>query len=91
MELDLQSLCGLLVQLYSLSETLQLPPFPPHLGSYTRALLVSQDRRHLFVTPWAEVFINKIIFNQKQLLSHAKPNFLNLNQRSIANDKVFSS
>jgi hypothetical protein len=22
------------------------------LGSYTRALLVSQDRRHLFVTPW---------------------------------------
>ncbi len=24
---------------------------PPHLGSYTRALLVSQDRRHLFVTP----------------------------------------
>ncbi len=26
-------------------------PAPPHLGSYTRALLVSQDRRHLFVTP----------------------------------------
>jgi hypothetical protein len=24
---------------------------PPHLGSYSRALLVSQDRRHLFVTP----------------------------------------
>ncbi len=24
---------------------------PPNLGSYTRALLVSQDRRHLFVTP----------------------------------------
>jgi hypothetical protein len=24
----------------------------PHLGSHTRALLVSQDRRHLFVTPW---------------------------------------
>ncbi len=23
-----------------------------HLGSYTRALLVSQDRRHLFVTRW---------------------------------------
>jgi hypothetical protein len=33
------------------------PPFYPypHLGSYTRALLVSQDRLHLFVTPllWA--------------------------------------
>ncbi len=29
------------------------PPTPPHLGSYTRALLVSQDRRRLFfVTPW---------------------------------------
>ncbi len=25
---------------------------PPHLGSYTRALLVSQNRRHLCVTPW---------------------------------------
>ncbi len=25
---------------------------PPHFGSYTRTLLVSQDRRHLFVTPW---------------------------------------
>jgi hypothetical protein len=27
------------------------PPSPPHLGSYTRALLVSQDRRHIFVIP----------------------------------------
>ncbi len=27
-------------------------PPPPHLGSYTWALLVSQDRRHLFVTSW---------------------------------------
>ncbi len=27
-------------------------PLHPHLGSYTRALLVSQDRRHLFVTSW---------------------------------------
>jgi hypothetical protein len=30
---------------------LATPPLPPHLGSYTRALLVSLDRRHLFVTP----------------------------------------
>jgi hypothetical protein len=37
-------------QLYSLAETLH--PHP-HLGSYTRALLVSQDRRHVFVTPWS--------------------------------------
>jgi hypothetical protein len=52
MELHLQSLhiwapCA---QLYSLVETPQLPP-TPHLGSYKRAILVSQDR-HLFVTPW---------------------------------------
>jgi hypothetical protein len=31
----------------SLAET----PYPPHLDSYARALLVSEDRRHLFVTP----------------------------------------
>ncbi len=31
---------------------LRAPPLiPPHLVSYTRALLVSQDRRHLFMTP----------------------------------------
>jgi len=39
MEFDLQVLFGLLQ-----------PPHPPHLGSYTRAMSVSQDRRHLFVT-----------------------------------------
>ncbi len=45
MALDLQSLFGL----FSLAETPQLP-LPPHLGSYMRALLVSQERRHLFLT-----------------------------------------
>jgi hypothetical protein len=49
MKLDLQSLrvwapCA---QLYSLAETRN--------PSYTRALLVSQDRRHLFVTPWRDI------------------------------------
>ncbi len=29
------------------------PATPPHSGSYTRALLVSQDRRHLLLSPWA--------------------------------------
>ncbi len=29
------------------------PLLYPHLGSYTRAQLVSQDRRHLFVTPFS--------------------------------------
>jgi hypothetical protein len=27
------------------------PPLTPHLDLYTRALLVSKDRRHLFLTP----------------------------------------
>jgi hypothetical protein len=32
-------------------------PNPPHLGSYTKSLLVSQERRHLFVIPsWEKVF-----------------------------------
>jgi hypothetical protein len=55
MELDLQSLFGLLCTavLIRWDFTGTAPP-PPHLGSYmyTRALLVSQARRHLFVTPW---------------------------------------
>jgi hypothetical protein len=37
-------------QLYSLAESPQTQPLPPHLGSYTRPLLISQDRRHLFAT-----------------------------------------
>jgi hypothetical protein len=51
MELDLQSLFGFHV--YSCTHWLRLrnSPLPLHLGSYTRALLVSKDRRHLFVTP----------------------------------------
>jgi hypothetical protein len=48
-------------QLYSLAETPQHPPLP-HLGSDTRALLVSQDRRHLCETPW------KSYFNSQQLI-----------------------
>ncbi len=36
------------------------PPLAPLLGSYTRALLISQDRRHLFVTPWLRVFVQDI-------------------------------
>ncbi len=54
MELVLHSLFGLHV--YSCAHGLRPrntpPPLPPHWGSNTRALLVSQDRRHLFVTPW---------------------------------------
>jgi hypothetical protein len=50
MELDLQSLFGLLCTDIFLGWNPSTPP--PYLGSYTRALLVSQNRRHLFVTPW---------------------------------------
>jgi hypothetical protein len=37
--------------------TPQLLPSPPHLDSYTRALWVCQDRRHLFVTPWSYPYV----------------------------------
>ena len=51
MKLDLQSLFGLHV--CSCTHWLRPrnprpPPLPPHLGSYTKALLVSQGRRHIF-------------------------------------------
>jgi hypothetical protein len=52
MDLDLQSLFGLHVHSCTHWLRPRTPPPPPrHLGSYTRALLVSQNRRHLFVTP----------------------------------------
>jgi hypothetical protein len=51
MELDLQSLFGLLRAAVLIGLDPTTPPLPPYLGSHTRALLVSQDRRHLFVTP----------------------------------------
>jgi hypothetical protein len=51
MELDLQSLFGLHV--YSCTDWLRHLNFlpPPTLDSYTRALLVSQNSRHLFENP----------------------------------------
>jgi hypothetical protein len=48
MELDLQvylgSMCTAVLIVWDPATS------PPHLGSYTRALLVSQDRRNLYVT-----------------------------------------
>jgi hypothetical protein len=53
-KLDLQSLLGSMCTMHSyihwLTPNHRPPPKHPHLGSYTRALFVSQDRRHLFVT-----------------------------------------
>jgi hypothetical protein len=51
MELDLLSLLELLCTAVLIGRDLATLPLPPHLGSNTRALLVSQDRRHLFVNP----------------------------------------
>ncbi len=55
MVLDLQSLFGFLCTavLMGWDPATPLPP-PPQLGSYTRALLVSQDRRHLIVSSWGQ-------------------------------------
>jgi hypothetical protein len=50
MELYLQSLVGLNVHSCTHWLRPRLTPFPPHLGAYTRALLVSQDRRRLLVS-----------------------------------------
>ncbi len=55
MGLDPQSLFGLLWTAVIIGwdpTTPSPPPLPPHLDSYTRAILVSQDRRLIFVTPW---------------------------------------
>jgi hypothetical protein len=59
MEVDLQRLFGLHVtlcaQLHSLAETPQLPPSPRIWTRIWGALLVSKERRHLFVTPCKNV------------------------------------
>jgi len=53
MELDLQTLLGLLCAAALIGWLRpRNSPLPPHLGSNTWTLLVSQDRLHLFVTPW---------------------------------------
>jgi hypothetical protein len=65
MEVDVQSLFGLNVtwcaQLLSLAETLLLPSSPSIWTRVSRALLVSKDRRHLFVTPC----LQRLIFNSE--------------------------
>ncbi len=60
MALDLQSLFGLHVHSCTHWLRPRNPPPSPHLGSYTRALLVSQDRRHLFVTPLREAVSRRL-------------------------------
>ncbi len=55
MELYLQSLLAPCAQLYSLIVSDPATSLPLHLGSHTRALMVNQDRRQFFVTPWVTV------------------------------------
>ncbi len=66
MDVDLQSLLGFHVtwcaHLYSLAVTLQLPPFPRNWTRITWALLVNNDRRHLFVTPWCKGLLHWFVF-----------------------------
>ncbi len=87
--LDLQSLFGLHV--HSCNHWLywnnpknlphaQSPPPPPHLGSYTRSLLVSQDRWHLLLStvchPHYHKPRNRYSKYKKQLLSSSLYAFL---------------
>ncbi len=70
MEVDLQSLFKLHVtccaQLYSLAP--QLRPSPRIWTCITRALLVSKERRHLFVTPCTIAKLTKLIFPSPVIL-----------------------
>jgi hypothetical protein len=63
MELNLQSLFKLLCAAVLIGLDPATPPPPPtHLRSYTRALLVTQERRHLFVTPpWDTKPLRKVL------------------------------
>jgi hypothetical protein len=70
MELDLQSLFGLHVHSCTHWLKPRNSPLPPHFGSFTRALLVSQDRRHIFVTPCIPQPAPSILLNPR-FLSHS--------------------
>ncbi len=63
---------GSCVQLYSLAETPQ-SPLPPHLGSYTRALLVNQDRQHLLETPLFGSYLSSLTLSQHCIASEGLP------------------
>ncbi len=56
MELDLQSLFGLHV--HSCAYWLRPRTHPLRIWAHIR--LVSQDRRHLFVTPWVAALIRSV-------------------------------
>jgi hypothetical protein len=66
MELDLQSLFGLLCTAVLIGLEPATSHFIQHLGSCTRALLVSLERRHVFVTPCSYIGeITGTVFKEK--------------------------
>jgi hypothetical protein len=81
MEIDHQSLYGLHSCTHWLRPRNPPPPppyIPPHLGSYTRTLLVSQDRRHLLMTPLVLPF--RIRFFSTLYYLNVQIKFLYVNQ-----------
>ncbi len=76
MELDIQSLFGLLCTAVLIGWYPPTPPLPPHFGSYTRALLVSQERRHLLVTPGLTLLDSGHISKQSDVFCWRLPNIL---------------
>jgi hypothetical protein len=85
MELDLQSLFGLHVHRCI---DPPIPPLPPQLGSITRALLVSQDRRHLIVTPAQESKSQRL---QKEVVSLTCVYSLHLQENLVRRSQKCSS
>ncbi len=77
MKLDLQSLYGLLCTAVLISWNPATPPLPPHLGSYTRALLVGQEKTTSLYNPlhmhqprhcwWYHQFLGKLSLNEVSL------------------------
>ncbi len=84
MELDLQSLFGLLCTAVLIGWDPATLPLP-HLGSHTRALLVRQDRRHLFVTSCLpETYICPVCWCERLLIALSRSYYAqNLNSRSL--------
>jgi hypothetical protein len=55
-------------------------PPSPHLGSCTRALLVSQDRRHLLVTLWFKGTVSQIWIARKRNIAEHLYRSVDLNE-----------
>ncbi len=89
MEVDLQSFFGSMSRdVHSCThwlgaETPQLPPSPRVWTRITRALLVSKDRRHLFVTPWGLPFHHILVSEISVSLTRIQRFTLSYNRRRL--------